>query len=497
MKTNGPPSKGGPEQHKNDLGKSITSSIAPGSSAISATNVINFEAAKTAAEAAVNLVPALSEHEVAQEFTKRHFDKVRFDWSSGAWYIFNGNHWKRDETRRAFDWTRELAAAMSHHEDASIKRRIGSRRFCEGVEGFARADQALAVTHEHWDNDIDILGTPSGIVNLRTGEVYDPDPEDYVTKTTAVGPDDSIDGCLRWLRFIHEITNGDNALKLFLQMWCGYCLTGEINEQKLLFLYGPGGTGKSTFINTMLRIMHDYAVESAMETFASSGGFDRHPEELARLAGRRLVVASETEDGHHWKEARIKTLTGGDMITARFMRQNSFDFRPQFKLTFFGNHAPLIRNLDTAIQRRFVIVPFNHVPAEKDLRLEEILQKEWPGILRWMINGARAWYEKGLIIPKAVTEATTRYFDEQNIFGQWLEECCEVDHKRQIYEKTVDLFASWAAFAKNHGEEPGNQRTFIERLHHAGFEKKQIKAIQTSGCWGIRLKHHRAEWGGT
>jgi putative DNA primase/helicase len=232
--------------------------------------------------------------------------------------------------------------------------------------------------------------------------------------------------------------------------------------------------------------MHDYGVEAAMETFASGGGYDRHPEELARLAGMRLVVASETEDGHYWKEARIKTLTGGDMITARFMRQNSFDFRPQFKLMFFGNHAPLIKNLDKGIQRRFVIVPFCRKPAEPDLQLDDILKKESAGILRWMINGAVDWYAKGLIIPKAITEATTKYFDEQNVFGQWIEENCVVNP--QIYDRSVDLFQDWAIFAKNHGEEAGNQRRFVERLRFAGFEKKQVRALNTSGIVGIRLK---------
>jgi putative DNA primase/helicase len=241
----------------------------------------------------------------------------------------------------------------------------------------------------------------------------------------------------------------------------------------------------------MLKIMADYGAVAAMETFTNTRN-DRHPEELARLDGPRLVVANETEDGHRWRENRIKQLTGGDPITARFMHKDSFTYMPKFKLTFLGNHAPSISNLDHAIQRRFVVVPFNCKPKEPDTRLAELLEQEFPGILRWAINGAVEWYTKGgLAIPKAVKDATTRYFDEQNIFRQWLEECCFVG---QGVEKTVELFDSWATFAKSHGEEPGNQRSFNERLRFAGFEPKQIRDLKTKGVMGIQLKQHRAEW---
>jgi putative DNA primase/helicase len=451
-------------------------------------NVVDFEAARSAAEAAIDLVPVLSEDTVAREFTARHIDAVRFNCTTGEWHIWTGSHWKRDETRRAFAWARKLSTEMALYEDAPVKRRLGSRKFCDGVEAFARADQALAVTHEHWDRDIDILGTPSGIVDLRTGELYDPDPECFITKSTAVGPDIATD-CIRWLQFLDQITGGDKALQKLLQQWAGYCLTGRTIEQKLIFLYGPGGTGKSTFAKILLKIMADYGTTAAMETFADSK-FEGHPEQLARLNGVRMVVASETEAGHKWRENRVKLITGGDTITARFMRQNSFTYAPQFKLTFLGNHAPAIVNLDAAIQRRLLMVPFYFKPPEPDFKLEEALEKEAAGILRWAINGAVDWYKNGLIIPKAVTEATTRYFDEQDLFKQWLEEYCEVDHDRRIYERSVDLFASWSVFAKRNGEEPGTQRTFNETLRFRGFKLAQIKALQTSGVWGIRLKQN-------
>jgi putative DNA primase/helicase len=162
-----------------------------------------------------------------------------------------------------------------------------------------------------------------------------------------------------------------------VQQWAGYCLTGHTREHKLVFIHGPGGTSKSTVANTFLRLLADYACVSAMETFTNSLG-DRHPEEIARLAGVRLVVANETEAGHHWRENRIKAMTGGDPQTAHFMRENSFTFTPQMKLLFVGNHAPAITNFDTAIARRFILLPFNRKPVEIDLRLEEAIAPRLP-----------------------------------------------------------------------------------------------------------------------
>jgi putative DNA primase/helicase len=218
--------------------------------------------------------------------------------------------------------------------------------------------------------------------------------------------------------------------------------------------------------------------------------FDQHPEQLARLDGMRMVFASETEATHKWRENRAKLLTGGDIVTGRYMHRNSFDFPPQFKLTFLGNRAPGISNLDSAIQRRFLVVPFDCKPKEPDPHLADILMKEAPGILRWAINGAADWYTHGLIVPKAVSEASTSYFDAQNIFGQWLEEFCEVDPKNEfLIEKSVDLFASYSAFAKARGEVPGTQAVFNEKLwFRVRLKVEQIKSLGTKGCRGIRLK---------
>jgi putative DNA primase/helicase len=488
---NGPPLQGGPQQDEDLIGAGAYKYPAEAPFAIPraerAANVVDLDDHRSAEQAAKDLRPVLSEDSIALEYVDRHHEVLRFDCNSRSWHIRHGHLWRRDNTAVASAWTRSLVRAMASDQSPADRRRFGSSKFADGVESFARKDQRIAVTADLWDNDVDVIGTPNGIVDLRTGEMFEPEHELFITRSVAVDPDVT-PRCPRWLRFLNETTGRDDELNRYLQRLAGYFLTGQTREQKLAFIQGPGGSGKSTFANTLQNIFGNYSSAAAMETFASSQ-FDRHPEELARLHGVRLVVANETEAGTRWRENRVKALTGGDMINARFMRSNSFDFRPVFKLLFLGNHAPAISNLDAAIRRRFMVVPFNNEPTEPDLHLEETLAQEFPGILRWALNGAVDWYANGLVLPKAITEATTQYFDEQNIFGQWLDEGCDVDLENpHLMEKSVDLFASWSGFAKLHGEMPGTPAMLNSKLRSHGLEPAQIKALGTKGCRGIRLK---------
>jgi putative DNA primase/helicase len=221
---------------------------------------------------------------------------------------------------------------------------------------------------------------------LRTGELRPAQRGDHITKSTAVAPSARAD-CPRWFDFLRQATRGDDGLMRFMQQVAGYGLTGDICEHALFFIYGPGGNGKTVFLNTVKSILGDYATTAAMDTFMANH-HDRHPTDLAMLRGARLVSVSETEEGRAWTESRIKQLTGGDPISARFMRQDFFEYRPQFKLLIIGNHKPSLRNVADAARRRFNLIPFIHKPETPDRQLEEKLKSEWPGILRWAINGA-------------------------------------------------------------------------------------------------------------
>jgi putative DNA primase/helicase len=172
---------------------------------------------------------------------------------------------------------RDLSTGGKKAEQNTVRK----KSFAKGVEAFAQADPAFAVTIDTWDKDPFLLGTPDGTVDLRTGRLRDADPADGVTKLTSVAPA-ALTDCPPWLRFLNESTGGDVELIRFLQQWCGYSLTGDTREHALIFIYGGGGNGKSVFLNTVSHIMADYATMAAMDTFTASRG-DKHPTDLAML----------------------------------------------------------------------------------------------------------------------------------------------------------------------------------------------------------------------
>jgi putative DNA primase/helicase len=309
------------------------------------------------------------------------------------------------------------------------------------------------------------------------------DPRDYLTKITGVAPDANCPTPV-WNAFLDRITDGRPELVAYLQRVAGYCLTGSTEEHALFFAYGRGANGKSTYVNAITAAMGDYHQTAPIETFTASP-LDRHPTELAGLRGARLVTATETEEGRRWAESRIKTLTGGDPIPARFMRQDFFEYLPQFKLFFAGNHKPSLRSVDEAIKRRFNLIPFTVTipPEERDQELPEKLRAELPGILAWMIEGCRQWRERGLNPPPVVTKATAAYLEAEDGLAAWIEECCE--RNPNAWEKSTALFSSWMEWAERAGEFVGSQKQFIARLESKGFEEKRKE--HGRGFLGLRL----------
>jgi len=286
--------------------------------------------------------------------------------------------------------------------------------------------------------------------------------------------------------FLQRVLRNDQDLIAFVQRVFGYALTGITSEHALFFFYGTGRNGKGTAVNTVERILADYACVAGMETFTASK-YDRHSTELARLQGARLVTAQETEEGRAWAEARIKALTGGDPITARFMRKDDFTYLPVFKLIIAGNHKPAITNLDEAMRARINLVPFTvTIPKEeRDPDLSAKLEKEWPAILAWMIQGCLAWQKERLRQPAAVLEATAEYFAEQDVFSQWVDECCIVHGT--LLTSSTQLFESWKAFASKQGEHAGTQKAFAQNMLKKGLQPKRMPN-KNAGYLGISLK---------
>ena len=250
----------------------------------------------------------VTEDAAALEFAARHRDQLRFDHDAGKWFTWTGAYWRAEHTKLAFAWARDLARELT--ENAATKARIvcGKTAFAAGVERFAQADRAFAVTSELWDPDHYLLGTPDGSVDLHTGNIKPAHPNDFITKITAVSPASSAD-CPIWRQFLREATAEDDGLICYLQRFCGYLLTGDTREHALLFVFGPGGNGKTVFLNTVAAVLGDYARVAAMETFTTSPT-DKHPTDLAMLRGARLVSATETEEGRAWAERAIRSPPG-------------------------------------------------------------------------------------------------------------------------------------------------------------------------------------------
>jgi putative DNA primase/helicase len=411
-----------------------------------------------------------SEEGAAQFFKEKYQDRFRYDQDRGAWFEWTGSHWAIEPTGLVLDLVRETVKQLAAADDEKARRSAGRYAFASGVEKYCRVNRAFAVRSDIWDRDPFLLGTPNGAVDLRTGELRDADPSDHISKVTAVAPDAEAE-CPRWRQFLEEATCGDQGMIKFLQQWAGYSLTGDTREHALVFVHGQGGNGKGVWLSTITKIMRDYASIAAMDTFTSSG-FDRHPTELAMLAGARMVTASETEKGKAWAEARIKSMTGGDAITAHFMRQDNFTFMPAFKLMIIGNHKPALHNVDDAMKRRLRIVPFIHKPAVANLELVNELQEEWPGILRWMIEGSLDWQQNGLTTTAAIAEATDEYFGDQDLCSQWIDECIDAEPGNSFKTATsTELFQSWTKFTKDAGEPAGTSTSFAELLKARGFTK--------------------------
>ena len=364
---------------------------------------------------------------------------------------------------------------------------LASAKTVAAVVQLAKSDERLAATVDQWDVDPWLLNTPAGTVDLRTGRSRRHRPDDYITKLTGVPADRSCPIPV-WARFLDRVFAGDKELIDFMQRVDGYALTGLTQEHALFFCHGTGANGKTTYLNAVTGCAGDYHRAAAIETFIS-GKHEQHPTDLAGLRGARLVTGIETEEGRPWAEAKIKALTGGDKIAARFMRQDFFEFTPSFKIIIAGNHKPRLRSVDDAIRRRFNLIPFiTTIPREeRDLTLPEQLKDEWPGILAWMIDGCLEWQRIGLAPPKAVQAATAAYLESEDMFGTWLDECCERD--ANAWERSGQLFASWTAFAERSGEQRGDAQRFRERLERAGISyKRRGGKASARGYQGLRLR---------
>ncbi|WP_175478611.1 phage/plasmid primase, P4 family [Bauldia litoralis] len=434
----------------------------------------------TLIEGEIPAPPEGSQDALAESFSGLNASGWKYVSVWGKWLRWSGNRWCDDEAREVQHVIRIMCRAIAA-EAKSGQKSMTSASTVTAVERLARSDPRHARRPDDWDHDPWLLNTPGGTVDLRTGTLSQPTPADEVTKVTAAAPGGE---CAIWHSFLHRVTGGDDVLQGYLQRVAGYCLTGVTSEHALFFLYGTGANGKSVFTGTLDAILGDYAEIAPIEMLMSSSS-DRHPTELAKLRGARFVTAVETERDRPWAESKLKVLTGGDRVTARFMNRDFFDFKPQFKLVVAGNHKPIIRTVDEAMRRRLHLIPFTvTIPAEdRDPELQAKLLLEKDGILDWAIEGCLAWQARGLEPPEVVRETTKDYFEAEDAIGRWVEECCDLDPA--YWESSANLYASWRVWSETNGEPFGSKKSFSSSLV---VRFKPHRHSNARGFWGLRLR---------
>jgi putative DNA primase/helicase len=446
------------------------------------------------------VAPEYSEIEIADRFANDYASTIRFVTTRRSWVYWTGKRWCADETDYVLDMARRHCrseaglCASTPGNTVAQARSINSNKTVNAIVKLAGVDQRIASRAVDWDADPWLLGTPDGIVDLRTGTLRPAQPDDRITKVTAVAPGGD---CPTWLKFLNRATNGDAEMQAYLQRIAGYCLTGDVSEQALFFLDGKGGNGKGVFVNTLQNILKDYAKPTAIETLTASNS-DRHPTDIADLLGARLVTCSETERGKRWAESRIKQMTGGDQLSARFTGKDFFAFTPTFKIVVSGNTKPSLR-ADDAMRRRFQVVPFRvTIPKdEQDKKLSGKLRREWSGILAWAVAGAISWQRDGLNPPASVNSATKDYMDDESedTLSMWIAECCDTSDP-EARTPLGELHNSYDAFARAAGERDIMSRVRLgkalgelgyqpARTGKEGRQRVGIKKRERSGAHAI------------
>lgn len=411
-----------------------------------------------------------------------HGENIRHVTGQG-WFTYGDGLWTQDEKRVDQMCHR---VAVSIYQEAADEKDDAQRQL---LSKWARVSEAVAkrrsmkdsaycdpqVSAEMIDFDADplLLGVENGVVDLRTGELRDHRRDDLITRRAPVEYDPDAHSDM-WMRFLDDATGGDEELQAFLQRAVGYSLTGLTRDEVLFFVHGPAASGKSTFMDAVKAAFGTYATTANFETFCdasrSAGGAN---EDIARLAGKRLVTSIEVAEGKRLAEGVVKMLTGGDMVAARLLYQKTFEYRPQFTLWLVANHEPGVSADDDAMWRRIIKVPFDHVVAEadRDPRVKaELLDVARSGaaILAWAVRGCIEWQRDGLQVPDRVRQATQAYRSDQDVMAQFIAERCEV--AAALSTPGNKLYQAYKKWCDDENEHPITGTMFGRRMNDRGFK---------------------------
>jgi putative DNA primase/helicase len=365
-------------------------------------------------------------------------------------------------------------------------------------EGHARleamasiGEKFMPVELDRFDRDRMLFNCANGTINLNTGKLSPHRREDYITTISPVAYEPTA-ACLRWMDFLSDVTAGNDELIRYLQRAVGYSLTGLTVEHCMFILWGTGRNGKSTFLEVIQHLMGEYSKAAHMNTFMQKKQDEGIPNDLAALASARFVSATESDDGKRLAESKIKQITGGDTISARFLHKEFFEFKPQFKIWLGTNHKPTIYGTDEGIWRRIRLIPFEvYIPDEKkDEKLTQKLIGEAPGILNWALQGLEEYRLHGMMEPDIVKASTDDYRAAQDWMTRFLGEVTEPSPEdnipaRKLYEKYTD-------WCDRTGEFKLKEAKFAEGMQQKGMkskEKRQADGSKRMAYDGMKLRY--------
>ena len=410
----------------------------------------------------------------------RHGDDLLYCRLWKKWLVWTDGHWQIDALENVQDFATltarsiyNAAAAETDTEAAKVLSKWAGQSLNIGHWSamISMAEHRVPVRPDVLDTNAWLSNTPTGTIDLHEGVLCEHKREDRITKRIPVAYDPLAEAPM-WLAFLESIFDGDAELISYAQRAVGYSMTGITTEQCMFILHGSGANGKGTFVDTIAAVLGDYGLRIPTQTlmYRREAGI---PNDIAALKGVRFAYASESEEGQRLAEAFIKDITGEDMISARFLNSEFFNFRPELKLWFSTNHRPDIRGTDEAIWRRIRLIPFKRQFAgdAMDRNLREKLRSEMPGILNWMIEGCMQWQILGLGNPPAVQEATAEYRGEMDTLSVFLETMCVIEPSATVLKS--HLAAAYHSWRATNGERPESTIKLNAKLKERGFTEYQ------------------------
>lgn len=432
----------------------------------------------------------ITEMDMGSRLVRDHGAHMRYVVEWQRWIEYIGHRWTlHGADACTFGAIREMARAL--REEAEYVPDMRARALREAARSLGsvsratnvlRAARTVADAHiriEAMDQNAHALVCANGSIDLRSGVLMEHRADDYATSASPVAYDPEATAPT-WERFVLEVSSGDQELAHYLQIAIGYSLHGVIDEHALFFLYGDGANGKSTFLDTLRAVLGDYATVIPSDALLAKR-FESHPTTIASMYGKRLVVTNEIDEGRAWDEALVKSLTGGDEIVARRMREDPWTWAPTHTLWVAGNYRPVVRGNDSGIWRRLRLVPFTaSFLGREDRGLGRKLRAEGPGILAWAVRGAVAWWRaRRLPDAAAVAVATEAYRTEHTPIEDFVAATLTVVADKGIRMSRAQVYQLYSNWCEREGQSVLSARSFTERMRRI----PGVNEVRIQGAW--------------